>query len=552
MANVKGSKKKSAVKKSVTSKDLKAITNKSAKKTTGSTKKTTTKKTISSTEKKTNTIQKSGAGTKKRTTTNITNHKEEAVIHVKKRENSIKKEGNSSTVSNSKKVSTNEKVKKSQPSNTKKEPILSRKMKIVFLVVTCICIIVLIGEGIFFSLHHQKLVNSSVYYDSLNAIITDNKDIVAVGSSDFQTSKYNKYTGGSERGKLIKYDSSGKILFEKAFDKGINSTFSSIIAIEDGYIIVGSGQFSEKEVAEGAREAFILKCDKEGNFIWEKYYQVVTNTNFNKVIMVEDGYIAVGQSIYANMEMGNHTTGGGIIVKYDFDGNEIWHNNHGGMKSGNFYDVVEVNGSLYVVGKDGSDSGNLVKFSRDGKYQWHKNYSYTDGIGLTGLTYFDNSLYVVGSKKILPDGIGDEDEHNTTNTDALLIKYDLEGNIIFEKTFGGSSFERYNSIISRANHLYVVGHTTSNDAGLKVSDNTELMTGIIVSYDKNGNITKKEALGGSNNDNLTDIYTDGASLFVSGYSNSKDGNIKSDKSNGKDYVGKMIKLDFKFRTMLLG
>ena len=55
------------------------------------------------------------------------------------------------------------------------------------------------------------------------------------------------------------------------------------------------------------------------------------------------------------------------------------------------------------------------------------------------------------------------------------------------------------------------------------------MTGLIVRYDINGNILKKEVLGGSNNDNLTNIATDGISFYVVGYSNSNNGNaiIKS-------------------------
>ena len=77
------------------------------------------------------------------------------------------------------------------------------------------------------------------------------------------------------------------------------------------------------------------------------------------------------------------------------------------------------------------------------------------------------------------------------------------------------------------------------------------MTGIIVQYDKNGNMSRKEVLGGSNDDNLTDIITDGASLYISGYSNSEDGNIITRNNNGKDYFGKVIKLDSKFRTLLL-
>jgi len=221
------------------------------------------------------------------------------------------------------------------------------------------------------------------------------------------------------------------------------------------------------------------------------------------------------------------------------------------MKSGNFNDIVEVNNDLYVVGKDATDSANIVKYDKDGKYIWHKNYSYTDGIGFTGISYLDNKLYVVGSKKILPDDITDEDNRDTTNTDALLVIYDLDGNKKNEKTFGGSNYERYNSIVTYGNNLYVVGHTSSKDTGFKIETDGELMTGIIIRYDKDGNILKKDILGGSNNDNLTDIITDGVCLYVSAYSNSGDGNIITSKNNGKDYFGKVIKLDFKFRTIFI-
>lgn len=432
-----------------------------------------------------------------------------------------------------------------------KESLFSKNGKKVLIVAAVICGLIILLEFSYFLYQKISLNARSVYYDSLNSIVVDNTSIVAVGSSNFKYSKYHNYTGGLEKAKLIKYDEKGKIIFEKMYDRGINTVFSSILNVDDGYIVVGSGVFSKEEEESEGREAFIIKYDKDGNIVWEKYYQVVTNTSFNKVIAVNDGYVAIGQSIYANMEMGNHTTGGGIIVKYDKDGNEIWCNNHGGMKSGNFNDIVEVNGDLYVVGKDATDSANLVKFNANGEYEWHKNYSYTDGIGFSGIAYLNNYLYVVGSKKILPDDVNDEDNRDTTNTDGLLVKYDLNGKKVFEKVFGGSNYERYNSIIAHRSNLYVVGHTTSDDIGFKVVTDGKLMTGLVVCYDEDGNINKKEIFGGSHNDNLTDIVTDGGSLYITGYSNSNDGNIVTSYDNGKDYFGKIIQIDYRFRTKMV-
>lgn len=431
------------------------------------------------------------------------------------------------------------------------QPLFSKKCKKYLIVVAIICAIILFLEFGYFVYQKVSFDSKNIYYDTLNSLVIDDSDIVAVGSSNFKYSKYNSYTSGLEKAKLVKYDINGKILFEKMYDKGINTVFNSILSIDDGYIVVGSGVFSKEEQESEGREAFIIKYDKDGNFIWEKYYQVVTNTGFNKVIATNDGYVAIGQSIYANMEMGNHTTGGGIIVKYDKEGNEIWCNNHGGMKSGNFNDIVEVNGDFYVVGKDATDSANLVKFNANGEYEWHKNYSYTDSIGFSGIAYLNNYLYVVGSKKVLAQDIGDDDNRDTTNTDGLLVKYDLDGKKIFEKVFGGSNYERYNSIIAHRSNLYVVGHTTSADIGFKITTDGKVMTGLVLCYDEEGNINKKEIFGGSNNDNLTDVVTDGGSLYITGYSNSDDGNMVTSFDNGKDYFGKIIQIDYRFRTKMV-
>lgn len=419
-----------------------------------------------------------------------------------------------------------------------------------YLVTIClICSLILILEGIIFAAGQRVVDNGTVFHDSYSAVTVDDGNIIVVGNSDFKYSKLNKYTKGNARGKLIKYNNAGEVIFEKVYERGLATSFNSVISVSDGYVVVGTGIFSEEEKNNEGKEAFIIKYDKEGALVWEKFYQVLTDTSFNKVKETPDGYIVVGQSIYANMELGNHTTGGGIIVKYDKEGNELWHNNHGGTKSGNFNDFVVVNNDIYVVGKDGADSANIVKFNSNGQYQWHKNYSYTDAFGFGGIAYLDNNLFVVGSKKILPKGTGDNDNRATSNTDAILVKYDLDGNIVMEKTFGGSSYERYNSILLYHGNFYVVGHICSHDAGLKVTGDKEKMTGLVVRYDRNGNILKKETFGGSNNDNLTGITTDGISFFAVGYSNSGDGNITTSKSNGKDYFGELIKLNKRFQKI---
>lgn len=415
--------------------------------------------------------------------------------------------------------------------------------KIVTIIVS-LCLLVILIDVIMYFYLKNKNEQSIAYYDSYQMTIKDGNDIIAVGSSDFKNSKLNDYTSGLEKGKLIKYDKNGNIIFEVQYDKGYSSTFTSVLVEDDGYIVTGSGEYSEYQQENRLRDAFLIKYDKNGNKIWEKYYGVLANTRFNKVIKTSDGYIVIGQSIYENMEVGNHTTGGGIIVKYDFDGNEIWHNNHGGNKSGNFNSIIEVDGNFYIAGKDGADSANLVKFDKNGKYLWHKNYSYTDSSGFTDILYNDKKLYLVGSKKILEDE--EDEDRDTSNTDGLIVVYDMKGNKKDEITFGGSLLERFTGIEKIEDNFYITGITNSTDSLLKIELNKDIegiTSGFVLKYNNDFEIIDSKVLGGTNNDSITNMNIYDNLLYISGYSNSKDGTITTKENNGKDYFGKIITLD---------
>ena len=423
-------------------------------------------------------------------------------------------------------------------------------MKKLGLAIAIICVVVLLGEGIYFLLWKAD-AKAALYYDSLNALVFDNTDIVVVGSSNFENSEYHEDVNGIEKAKLIKYDQYGSVLFEKMYLEGIHSTFHSVITVEDGYIVVGSYEKDQSQKAAQVRDALIVKYDKEGNMIWRRTFSSLDNSSFTKVIEAGGGYVVVGQSIYADRDFGTSADGGGVILKYSKDGELLWKTFHGGTKSAIFHSVVEVNGDFYVVGKDGIDFGILVKISGDGKYQWHKNYRYTDSFGFSDISYIDGKLYVIGAKKIFEQEVTDESNRDTDNTNGLLVCYGLDGEIQFEKTFGGSKQERYKAMIEYRNTLFVVGITNSTDSGLKIFTDGNSMTGILIKYDLDGNIERKNVFGGSNQDVLTDVITDHSNLYITAYTNSKDGNIITSRDNGRDYFGRLIKVDSKIRTLFL-
>ena len=465
--------------------------------------------------------------------------------------NSKEKEPKKQKVTSSKEKPVKSKVDTSSVSTSSK-PKLEKKSASSFLsfittkriihLVIFIVLSFLLVYGVYFLFFRQDKVVSLDSYDSLNSLILDGTDIVAVGSSNFRYSDSVDYTGGNEQAKVIKYNKKGEVLFETAFTEGILSKYYSIVLTDDGYVTVGSYEMDQDD---RVNIGLIVFYDKEGNIVWKNELVTHGDTIFYDVDTVSDGYIVVGQSL-SDQPLEN----GAVIVKYSKSGSLVWKKYFGNTDSTAFKGVEVAKDRIYAVGLDQKDMGILTCFQLDGQYSWHKEYLYTDDLGLSDIYYFKNNLYVVGGKKVLDSELVDE-ERNTSNTDALLLKYSLEGDLLFEKTFGGSNLEHYNSLTAYGNNLYVVGYSNSTDSGLKIFTDGVKKAGIFVKYDLDGEMEKKTVYGGSNDDNLTGIVTDNSNLYITGYSNSKDGNLLSSHENGRDYFGKLVKVDSRLRVLFI-
>ena len=186
-----------------------------------------------------------------------------------------------------------------------------------FLVIVCIAIIVV--EGIYIGVKIYQSNNNTVYVDTLSSIEKLKDGYLGSGSSDFKHSKYNKYSKDYQKAKLVKYDKNEKIVFESAYTKGYDSYFYDAKQTKDGYIAVGSAAYTKTQVKEKTKDGLIVIYDKNGKQINSKTLQIAGDTKFTKVVVMDDGYLVIGQSILENMTIGNDPDGGAIMVKYDFD-----------------------------------------------------------------------------------------------------------------------------------------------------------------------------------------------------------------------------------------
>ena len=384
------------------------------------------------------------------------------------------------------------------------------------IIILCITIIVLelgyLGINIY-------LNNKSIRYaDTLNDFKQIDDYYVVAGSSDFKNSKFNDYEKDYMKAKMAKYNSDFEIEFESAYTKGYSSYFNYVTDYDDGFIAVGGAQYSEQQVSDNATDGLIVLYDKDGKQVDSKSVQIVGDTSFSKVLVVDDGFIVIGQSILENMVLGTDPNGGAVIIKYDFDLNEMWRAKYGGSKTANFTDAIISDDYLYLVGKDATRYGIIAKYTLDGEAVFTKSYSYTDTVGFSSIVKMGDYFYVAGSQTTNIDA---EDKDKVT--EALIVKYDSDGNKVDEVTLAYNNATRFNKIAIDDGELVAVGHTYKKDEDASTDTyNVFRYSGIIAKYDQDLELIEEKEEKGSRDTYFSSILVNDDGYLIGGQTSSKE------------------------------
>lgn len=226
-----------------------------------------------------------------------------------------------------------------------------------------------------------------------------------------------------------------------------------------------------------------------------------------------DGCVLVGNSSSINAGFSNNGGRDAIIIKYNMDYNQEWIKNFGGSSDDYWtsialsYDINNQIDGYILVGR--SDSSNLdiknngfsdaiiAKYDLNGEVIWQKSY------GSKGYDNFNNIIISRNSSGLVDGYIAvGMITSSATKNDAVIIKYNLNGEIIWEKVLNGKNDDYYISVIQSNNSYIAVGYSSSTDLGF---DNNGLTEAIIVKYDLNGNKQLIKTLGGNSSDEFRSI-----------------------------------------------
>jgi len=330
----------------------------------------------------------------------------------------------------------------------------------------------------------------------------------------------------------------GDTVWAKNFGGSSYDHFSSVVAVADGFVAVGSSYSTDIDgiTNKGGNDAIIVKFDLHGALTWVKNFGGSSNDYFKSVVAVADGFVAVGSS--ASTDIDGITNKGGsdaIIVKFGLDGTLTWVKNFGGSGSDYFYSVIAVDDGFVAVGesnstdigitnKGGSDAI-IVKYGDDGTLTW------AELFGGSGYDHF-SSVVAVADGFVAVGNSASTDIDGITNIgalDAIIVKYGDDGTLTWVKNFGGSSNDYFYSVIAVDDGFVAVGSSASTD--IDGVTNKGDYDAIIVKYGDDGTLTWAELFGGSDNDYFKSVVAVADGFVAVGNSNSTDIDGITNKGN---------------------
>jgi len=177
---------------------------------------------------------------------------------------------------------------------------------------------------------------------------------------------------------VVKSDSSGAKIWEKAFGGDGDDRGNEVIETSDGGLLV----VGEKMV-NGNREVYLIKLDASGNKIWEKTYGQANKDCWGLGIAeTTDGdFIICGQ---IGIGLGWSDFSLALLIKVDAAGEELWKKTYreSGYQHLHFNSIEPTDDGGFIICGAMDDKGHaddyfyMVKIDSDGNFEWVSSLTY--------------------------------------------------------------------------------------------------------------------------------------------------------------------------------
>jgi hypothetical protein len=267
----------------------------------------------------------------------------------------------------------------------------------------------------------------------------------------------------------------------------------------------------------------------------------------------DGGYIVAGTAASTNFNVtGNHGGNDYWVVKLNAAGSIVWQKTYGGADDDDAKDIqLTPDGGYIVAGNTYSTNGDItlnngqndywvVKLDSNGNIVWQKTLGGESYDYAESITLTNDGGYAIAGYSF---SVGGNVTGNHGFFDYWIVKLDSNGNLVWQNALGGTDVEEAYSIrLTTDNGFIVAGSTYSPNSGNVTGNHgTNTRDYWIVKLNANGSLVWQKALGGSINDAAYDVQqtTDGG-YIVAGYAQSNNGDVTNNHGS-LDYW--IVKLD---------
>jgi hypothetical protein len=320
---------------------------------------------------------------------------------------------------------------------------------------------------------------------------------------------------GEEDFWVLKIDAGGEVQWNRTYGGAGNDMIYSIIqTVEGGYALAGY-----TDTVDNFSDWWLIKTDANGDVQWNKTYGGVSDEVAYSAVQTDDGGFALAGFTRSAAQWDD-----AWLVKTDIDGNMQWNKKYRGSDSGWGFECVNSviqtdDGGFALAGWTDSGMGArgrdfwLFKTDSEGNVQWNKTYGGAgDERARWAIVTSDGGYALAGYTNSTGAG----------KYDFWLVRTDSDGTMMWNRTYGGAGSEFGRCVVETLDGGYaLVGATTSFAAGL--------YDYWMVRTDLNGNMYWNMTYGGTAyEDAIGVILTSDCGYFLTGYTTPYVGSGRAD------------------------
>jgi hypothetical protein len=235
---------------------------------------------------------------------------------------------------------------------------------------------------------------------------------------------------------LVKTDAQGDTLWTRTYGGSSTDWAYSVQQTADGGYIVAGNTVS---FGAGGADFYLVKTNSQGDTLWTRTYGGSSYDAANSVQQTADrGYIVAG--VTRSFGAGDYDF---YLVKTNSQGDTLWTRTYGGSDYDFAYPVQQTaDGGYIVAGFTWSFGAGLcdlylVKTNSQGYVQWTSTYGGSDYDEARSAQQTADGGYIVAGTTI---------SFGAGGGDFYLVKTDSQGDTLWTRTYGGSSWDEAYSV----------------------------------------------------------------------------------------------------------